>query len=67
MTKTDYYDYVNDFYMKYTKGMSQEEALLFNSWLTRIRILAPFFEEKIGSVEDNIKNWYNFNIEETDE
>ena len=61
MTKTDYYDYVNDFYMKYTKGMSQEEALLFNRWLTRIRILAPFFEEKIGNPEnENIKDWYNF-------
>lgn len=61
MTKTDYYDYVNDFYMKYTKGMSQEEALLFNRWLTRICILTPFFKEKIGNVEDDIENWYNFN------
>lgn len=67
MTKTDYYDYVNDFYMKYTKETSSEEALLFNRWLTRIRILAPFFEEKIGNIEDDIKNWYNFNIEETNE
>lgn len=61
MTKTNYYDYVNDFYMEYTKGMSSEEALLFNRWLTRIRILAPFFEEKIGNLEnENIKDWYNF-------
>ena len=52
MTRTDYYDYVNDFYIKYTKEMSSEEALLFNRWLTRIRILAPFFEEKIGDIEE---------------
>ena len=61
MTKTNYYDYINDFYMEYTKGMSSEEALLFNRWLTRIRILAPFFEEKIGNPKnENIKDWYNF-------
>ena len=60
MTNTDYYNYVNDFYVKYTEGMSQEEALLFNRWLTRIRILAPLFEEKINNIESDIKNWYNF-------
>lgn len=68
MTKSDYYDYVNDFYMKYTKEMSPEEALLFNRWLTRIRILAPFFEEKISNIEDDdIEHWYNFNVEEINE
>lgn len=61
MTKSDYYDYVNDFYIKYTKEMSLEEALLFNRWLTRIRILALFFEEKIGDIEDDVEHWYNFN------
>ena len=60
MTNTDYYNYVNDFYVKYTEGMSQEEALLFNRWLTRIRILAPLFEEKINNIESDIKNWYKF-------
>ena len=67
MTKNDYYNYVDDFYVKYTKEMSSEEALLFDKWLTRIRILAPFFEEKIGNIDGNIKNWYNFNIEEINE
>lgn len=61
MTKSDYYDYVNDFYIKYTKEMSPEEALLFNRWLTRIRILAPLFEKKIGDIEDDVEHWYNFN------
>ena len=61
MTRTDYYDYVNDFYVKYTKDMSKEEALLFNRWLTRIRILCPTFEEKYNDIESqNIADYYRF-------
>ena len=68
MTRTDYYDYVNDFYIKYTKGMSKEEALLFNRWLTRICILSAHFSKSYGNPEEeDIKDWYNFNKEEINE
>lgn len=62
MTISDYYDYINDFYIKYTKNMPYEEARLFDSWLTRICILSAHFSECYGNPEeDDIKDWYNFN------
>ena len=62
MTVSDYYDYINDFYIKYTKNMPYEEARLFNSWLTRICILSAHFSFFYGNPEeDDIKDWYNFN------
>ena len=62
MTISDYYDYVDDFYRTYTKGISDKEALKFNRWLTRIIMLASTYEESFYTVEElkivDIKEWY---------
>ncbi len=64
MTINDYYDYVDAFYIKYTHENPQEDPLLFNRWLTRIRILASVFESHIVDAtvieNDDIQKWYNF-------
>ena len=55
MTRTEWYDFKEYFYNKYTPHTSSLEDLQFNRFLTWICILAQYFETPL-----------HFNIEEFD-